>query len=177
MSSSNERRRVLGTLLKQPTRAWSSDNQQPYLIGLTGGLASGKSAILNDLSEFGAGVIDCDKLGHKVYVKDTPGYRKLVETFGTRILDDKSCEIDRKELGKIVFEESGGSGGLKKLTDIVWPEVKRMVDEESRELFEKRGCKVVIVEAPLLIEAGWTDQMNEIWVVFVPPDEVSSLFH
>lgn len=141
------------------------------MIGLTGGLASGKSAILNDLSRLGAGVIDCDKLGHMVYLKGTSGYAKLVDTFGTGILNADG-EIDRKELGKLVFVAGDQGAGLKRLTDIVWPQVHRMVEEKTRELYEK-GHQIVVVEAPLLIEAGWLDSMNEIWVVFVPYEEVS----
>lgn len=162
---------MLGELLKSPN--YGASASQPYLIGLTGGLASGKSAILNDLSRLGAGVIDCDKLGHRVYEKDTPGYHKLVETFGSGILAADGA-IDRKELGKLVFEASDRSG-LKKLTDIVWPEVRRMVEIETREL-HARGYKVVVVEAPLLIEANWAHSMNEVWVVFVPYEEVALFY-
>ena len=141
------------------------------MIGLTGGLASGKSAILNDLSRLGAGVIDCDKLGHKAYLKGTPSYDQLVQTFGTTILSENG-EIDRKELGKLVFVGDDQGAGLKQLTDIVWPQVYRMVEEQTQELHEK-GHRVVIVEAPLLIESGrLVAKMNEIWVVFVPFDEV-----
>lgn len=167
ISSSNQRRRLLGTLLKPPRHKPTPN--RPYIIGLTGGLASGKSAILADLDGLGAGVIDCDKLGHRAYLKGTRSYEQLVETFGASILDSNG-EIDRKELGKVVFL-GDGEQKLKRLTDIVWPEVRRMVEEETEELF-KKGHNVVVVEAPLLIEADWADSMNEIWVVFVPPEEV-----
>lgn len=168
VSSSNERRHLLGTLLKPPH--FPPSTNKPYLIGLTGGLASGKSAILNDLSILGAGAIDCDKLGHYAYLKGTASYDQLIETFGEKIVGDDG-QIDRKELGKLVFQTDNQGGGLKKLTDIVWPEVKRMVEKKTNELFGK-GHKVVVIEAPLLIEAGWVDFMNEIWVVFVPYEEV-----
>lgn len=141
------------------------------MIGLTGGLASGKSAILNDLSRLGAGVIDCDKLGHKAYLKGTSSYDQLVETFGATILSENG-EIDRKELGKLVFVADDQGAGLKRLTDIVWPQVYRMVEEQTQELYQK-GHRVVVVEAPLLIESGrLVPKMNEIWVVVVPFDEV-----
>lgn len=159
----------MGKLLKPPRNPPAPN--KPYVIGLTGGLASGKSAILNDLSRLGAGVIDCDKLGHMVYLKGTPSYAKLVDTFGTGILNADG-EIDRKELGKLVFVAGDQGAGLKRLTDIVWPQVHRMVEEKTRELYEQ-GHRIVVVEAPLLIEAGWLDSMNEIWVVFVPYEEVS----
>jgi phosphopantetheine adenylyltransferase/dephospho-CoA kinase len=164
VSSSNERRRLLGKLLKEPYKPYELG--KPYVIGLTGGLASGKSSIRNDLQQLGAATIDCDKLGHKTYEKGTEAYRKIVETFGDEILD-QSQNIDRKRLGQKVF---GSKTELKKLTDIVWPEIRRMLHDEIQKQFEQ-GHRIIVAEAAVLLEAKWYDELNEIWVSFVPDEE------
>jgi phosphopantetheine adenylyltransferase/dephospho-CoA kinase len=164
VSSSNERRRLLGKLLKEPYKPYELG--KPYVIGLTGGLASGKSAIRNDLQQLGAATIDCDKLGHRAYENGTEAYKKIVETFGGEILN-QSLNIDRKLLGQKVFSSKDE---LKKLTDIVWPEIRRMLREEIQKLFVL-GHQIIVVEAAVLLEAKWYEELNEIWVSFVPDEE------
>ena len=72
------------------------------VIGLTGGIGSGKSTVARFLAELGAVVIDVDKTGHELLRSDTPVRRKVIATFGAQILD-ANCEIDRQKLGDIVF--------------------------------------------------------------------------
>jgi len=163
VSSSNFRRHLLGTLLKKPYVSY--DPSKPYVIGLTGGLASGKSNIRNDLEKLGAGTIDCDKLGHLAYEKDTRAYKKITSTFSKDILGD-SGEIDRKKLGDKVFNNKAE---LKKLTNIVWPEIGNFMNEQIKVLFNK-GHKIIVVEAALLIDADWHANLNEVWVSFVPDE-------
>jgi phosphopantetheine adenylyltransferase / dephospho-CoA kinase len=74
----------------------------PYIIGLTGGIASGKSKIGERLAKKGAGVVNCDLVGHQVYLPETKGHQMVVEEFGKEVLDEEG-KIDRKALGKIVF--------------------------------------------------------------------------
>lgn len=164
VSSSNERRRLLGSLLKKPYIEYNSS--KPYVIGLTGGLASGKSTIRKDLEEMGAATIDCDKLGHMAYERGTHAYEKIIQTFGDEILDSNGL-ICRKKLGGIVFNNPDK---LKNLTDIVWPEIHKLVDENVERLF-KEGNEIIVVEAALLIDAKWYESMNEIWVSFLPDEE------
>lgn len=76
----------------------------PYIIGLTGGIASGKSSIANYLKELGAFVINADTLGHGLYDKNQPGYHAVIDAFGTGILTTHN-EMDRKKLGAIVFND------------------------------------------------------------------------
>lgn len=76
--------------------------KSPYIIGLTGGIASGKSSVGRRLEEMGAGLIDCDSLAHTLYRKGEPLQTKLVEFFGNTIVDGEG-EIDRKILGSLVF--------------------------------------------------------------------------
>lgn len=90
----------------------------------------------------------------------------MVEVFGNDIIDQNG-QINRKILGKRVFNSTEE---LKKLTDIVWPEIKRLRDIEIRRLFEE-GNKIIVVEAAVMLEAKWHTNVNEIWVVFVPEDE------
>ena len=76
------------------------------MIGLTGGIASGKTSICRRLKDLGAHVISCDRLGHLAYKKGTKCYQEMVDYFGTTILDC-NFEIDRKKLGPIVFSDKG----------------------------------------------------------------------
>lgn len=135
---------------------------------MTGGLASGKSNIRADLEKFGAGTIDCDKLGHRTYEINTDAYKKIIETFGEDVLDETIKNIDRKKLGEKVFKQPYE---LKKLTDIVWPEIRKLLNKEIENLFQQ-GKKIIIVEAALLLDASWNTGMNEVWVCFVPDEEV-----
>jgi dephospho-CoA kinase (EC 2.7.1.24) len=89
------------------------------IIYLTGGIATGKSTVAKIFSELGAYVLDADKMAHKVIMKGTQAYNKIVEIFGKDILDENG-EIDRKKLGKIVFKDKTL---LAKLEEIVHPEV------------------------------------------------------
>lgn len=135
---------------------------------MTGGLASGKSNIRADLEKLGAGTIDCDKLGHRTYEINTDAYKKIIEIFGEDVLDETTKNIDRKKLGEKVFKQPNE---LKKLTDIVWPEIRKLLNKEIENLFQQ-GKKIIIVEAALLLDANWNTGMNEVWVCFVPDEEV-----
>jgi len=75
---------------------------RPYLIGLTGGIASGKSSVGKRIAEKGAGLIDCDKIAHSLYKTGTPTQKAIVDIFGQGVMTS-SGEIDRAALGKIVF--------------------------------------------------------------------------
>ena len=133
------------------------------VIGLTGGIASGKSTAARHLGERGATVIDADKLGHRAYDPDTPGFDKVVAEFGLDVVDDG--KIDRKALGAKVF---GDPAALKRLTDIVWPEILQLAKADILRA-GRRGASVVVLEAAVLLEAGWEDQVDEVWVVTVEP--------
>ncbi|KAK7919461.1 hypothetical protein WMY93_010745 [Mugilogobius chulae] len=101
ISSSSFRTRLLGTLLTQPKDS-SHLPVLPYVIGLTGGSGSGKSSIAKRLEALGAVKIDCDKLGHEVYEPGTAAYHRVLEEFGSDILNEDKT-INRRELGKKVF--------------------------------------------------------------------------
>jgi len=136
-----------------------------FVIGLTGGILSGKSTIAQMLAEKGAAVIDADKLAHEAYKPDTKLNQELVDEFGADIRKADGS-IDRKKLSRIVF---GDEKALARLNAIVHPRMKEMARGEI-DRFRKKGTSVVVLEAALLIEAGWTDLVNEVWVALAPPD-------
>jgi dephospho-CoA kinase len=128
-----------------------------YLIGLTGNIATGKSAVLEMLKRLGAGVIDADALVHQLMVKETPVWQAILDEFGEGILASED-EIDRGKLGAIVFADAEA---LERLEAIIHPAVTACVDELIRQATEP----VVVVEAIKLIEAGWHRAYDALWVV------------
>lgn len=134
------------------------------VIGLTGGIASGKSTAAEYLTAWGAVVIDADKLGHRAYSPDSPFFEHVVNEFGHDIVADDGS-INRMILGGKVF---GDPEQMKRLTDILWPEIRRLAKEEIAEC-KQRGVDVIVLEAAVLVEAEWTDLVDEVWVLSVKP--------
>jgi dephospho-CoA kinase len=129
------------------------------VIGLTGGIGSGKSTVSQFLAELGAVIIDADKVGHEVYKPDTEVWREVVAAFSRRILTP-SGDIDRNKLGEIVF---GNPEALSRLNQIMHPRIYDMI-KTKLEGYQRQGVDVVVLEAPLLIEAGWASSFDEVWV-------------
>lgn len=165
ISSSNMRMRCLGTVIKPPEPKPELP-ARPYIVGLTGGIASGKTAITQYLSTLGAGVINCDFIAHETYQIGTPGYDLIVRNFGTQILD-KDGNIDRKKLGAIVFSDKEK---LNKLNCLLWPLVLELAMKRATE-FYNQGHEIIILEAAILIPAGWERYCHEVWVTMIPPEE------
>lgn len=131
------------------------------VIGLTGGIASGKSTVAKILAECGAAVIDADLLAREVVMPGTPAHAAIVAAFGAGILSPDRT-IDRKALGHIVFADPDARSRLESITH---PAIRRKAEEKLAEL-QMRGTPVVFYMAPLLIEAGATSRVDEIWVVY-----------
>jgi dephospho-CoA kinase len=131
------------------------------LIGLTGGICSGKSTISTYFSSLGAALLDADKLGHEAYQKDTACYLRLIEHFGTRILSNDGS-IDRKVLGGVVF---GDKREMEILQSIVWPEIRKLITEKVKEIRTDNPDSIIVVEAAILLEAKWQDLFESIIVV------------
>lgn len=131
------------------------------IICLTGGMASGKSTAARFLKEQGAHVIDADVLGHRTYEPGSPAHAQVVAAFGHDVLAADG-RIDRKALGGKVF---GKPAELKKLTNIVWPAIRTLAEEEIASVRAVEAARVVVLEAAVLFEAGWQDLGDEIWVV------------
>ena len=129
------------------------------VIGLTGGIGTGKSEAARQLEELGASIISADQVGHEAYTVNTEAWEQVVATFGNGILQDDK-EIDRRKLGGIVFSDPSQ---LKKLNQIMHPRMARIVSDKI-EAFRGQGVDTVVVEAALLFEAGWDSLVEEVWV-------------
>lgn len=133
------------------------------VIGLTGGVGSGKSlvaALLQKIS--GAELLIADELGHVAMEKDTVGYQKILAAFGHRILSHDG-EIDRKKLGDVVFDDRDR---LMELNQIVHPLVKEYLAGYIRERKEKQGF--IILENAIMFETECDKLCDQIWYVWVP---------
>ena len=137
------------------------------VIGLTGGIGSGKSEVSRMLKEFGAEIIDADRVGHEAYLPNTETYDKVVAEFGDDILQTDGA-IDRKQLGARIFAEPEAR---ERLNAIVHPRMYAMVEERIQRLREQSATAVVL-DAAILIEAGWDSLVDEVWVVAAPEEMV-----
>jgi dephospho-CoA kinase len=135
------------------------------VIGLTGGIASGKSVVSGMLAEHGALVIDADKVGHEAYAPGSGCYEAVVEAFGRDIVAPDG-QIDRKALGGKVF---GDPAQRKRLEGIVWPWMRETMDKRLAAI-RAEGTPVVVLEAAVLIEADWVPITDQVWVVTVEPE-------
>jgi dephospho-CoA kinase len=134
-----------------------------FVIGLTGNFGTGKTTVSQMLAELGAAVINADELGHEVLQPDTQAYREVVAAFGKSILKPDG-EIDRTKLGQLVF---GDTEALTRLNEITHPRIYEIVRQRIEE-YRKRGASVVVLEAALLVEAGWTSLADQVWVTTAP---------
>ena len=128
------------------------------VIGLTGSFGSGKSTVAGIFRKFGACVIDADKIAHECIRKGEPAYKKIIAIFGAGVVSGGA--IDRKRLGKAVFDDYRL---LLKLNSIIHPEVIRRIRRSVRAA--KSG--LVVLDAPLLIEAGLHKEVDIVVVVAV----------
>lgn len=165
LSSSNTRMRLLGTVLRQPEPNPSIPDW-PYIIGLAGGIASGKSTIAEKLKAKGAGIINCDLIAHELYAAGTQLNRTLSETFGQHIIKGDG-ELDRPALGQIVFSDKTK---LEKLNSILWPAIIEEAEKRARAL-GAAGTRVVVLEAAVMVRARWHARCHQLWAVIVPQDE------
>ena len=133
------------------------------VIGLTGGIGSGKSTVARFLAELGAVIVDLDKVGHEVLKKGSKAYKQVVGEFGKDILN-AGGEIDRSKLGRIVFNNHEA---LMRLNHIVHPAIDNIVNSEIKK-YRRQGVKVVVLEAAAMLEAGKTAQVDELWVTVAP---------
>ena len=129
------------------------------IIGLTGGIGSGKSTVASLLAELGAIVINADEIGHEVLKTDSQARQRIVASFGQQILAPDGS-IDRNKLGGVAF---GNHRALARLNRIMHPRIYREVEANLKQ-YKKQGVKVIVVEAPLLIEASWATKVDQLWI-------------
>ncbi|MDO8751009.1 MAG: dephospho-CoA kinase [Dehalococcoidia bacterium] len=137
------------------------------VIGLTGGIGSGKSEVSRKLQELGAEVIDADRVGHEAYLPHTAAWEEVVAAFGQEILQP-SGEVDRRKLGSIVFSDPKA---LARLNAIMHPKMYEMLRERLNVL-RSQATQVAVIEAAILIEANWTPLVDEVWVTEANEDVV-----
>jgi dephospho-CoA kinase len=131
------------------------------VIGLTGGIGSGKSTAAQILGELGAEVIDADKVGHAIYLPDTPAWREIVAAFGPGVLAADRT-IDRTKLGPLVFADPQALHTLNQITHgKIYAYIQGQIDYMRR----KQLAEVIVVEAAILLEAGWRSLVEQLWVV------------
>ena len=129
------------------------------VIGFTGGIGSGKSTVSQFMAELGAVILNTDEVGYEAFKPDTELWRQVVAAFGRQIVTPDG-NIDRKKLGNIVF---GNAESLSRLNQIMHPRMYHMVKAQLKE-YREQGTRVIVLEAPLLLEAGWTPLVDEVWV-------------
>jgi len=134
-------------------------------VGLTGGIASGKSEVAAMLAAKEAAAIYADQIGHEAYRRGTDEYLQIVAAFGAEVVGEDG-EIDRRRLGGRVFSDPEAR---QRLQAIVWPAMRRMMADRLAAL-ESEGARVAVVEAAVLIEADWLPLVDEVWVVEASPD-------
>ena len=129
------------------------------VIGLTGGIGSGKSTVARFLAKLGAVIIDADKVGHEALQPGSEAQQQAVAAFGGKIIAADG-NIDRARLGKIVFDNPEA---LAKLNRIMHPPMYNIVEAQLEE-YRRQGVGMAVIDAPLLLEAGWDSLVDEIWV-------------
>lgn len=134
------------------------------IIGLTGGIASGKSTVSNFLKELGASVFDADEVSRNVLKKGAEGFEKVIELLGTNILLEDGS-IDRQKVANIVFNDKEALKKLEKIVhEFVWMKAQEFIIKHKNE-------NKIVLDVPLLIETKWYKEVDEIWVVSVPVEE------
>lgn len=140
------------------------------VLGITGGIGSGKSRILYDLeNKYGAYIVEADRLAHRLMEPGEEIYKAVVKKFGNEILcPDKPFPIDRQKLGKIVFSDEES---LKELNIIIHPAVKEYIVRDIERKRHEKKVRLYVIEAALLIQDGYKSICDEIWNVWVSKEK------
>jgi dephospho-CoA kinase len=131
------------------------------IVGLTGGVASGKTTVSQVLKEEGAYILDADQMAREMVRPHTPAWKELVRTFGKGILD-KDGSVHRKKLADIVFADLRRR---KLLNQILHPRIREEMDRRAKEIGRKDPEAIVVIDAPLLVELGEHRKMDKLIVV------------
>lgn len=138
------------------------------VIGLTGGIGSGKSTVADILEALGAKIIRADSVGHEVYRPRTQGWQRVTEAFGRDILAPDGS-IDRQKLGAIVFSDAHARARLNAIVHpLIAAEIRRRIEAHRA----AGSLEPIVVEAAVLIEAGWLSLVDEVWLVVADRDVV-----
>ena len=138
------------------------------VIGLTGGIGSGKSTVADILEALGAKIIRADSVGHEVYRPRTQGWQRVTEAFGRDVLAPDGS-IDRQKLGAIVFSDAHARARLNAIVHpLIAAEIRRRIEAHRA----AGSLEPIVVEAAVLIEAGWISLVDEVWLVVADRDVV-----
>ena len=134
-----------------------------FVVGLTGGIATGKSVVSNMLSDLGASIIDADEISREVMIPHTKCWEEVIASYGSELLLE-DLTIDRKKLAISVFKDSEQ---IKKLNRIVHPYIMQRIEEMIEEIKDNDPQALVIVDAALLVETGFYKHYDKLIVVSV----------
>ncbi len=135
-------------------------------IGLTGGIASGKSTVSAELKSMGLPVFDADAVSRSAVARSSRGLQLVAETFGAEYLTEDG-ELNRPMISELVFHDKAA---LKKLENII----HQIVWRQAREFLEEcssKGCRAAVLDVPLLIECGWHRHVDRVWLVAVSREQ------
>jgi len=133
------------------------------IIGITGNFGTGKTTVSQMLAELSAVVINADELGHELLQPNTQTYKQILAAFGKSILKPDG-KVDRNRLGKLVFDDTAA---LARLNQITHPKIYEIAKQRI-EGYRRTDATVVVLEAALLIEAGWAPLVDQLWVTTAP---------
>ncbi|CCO07284.1 dephospho-CoA kinase [Desulforamulus hydrothermalis] len=135
------------------------------LIGLTGNIASGKSTVAKYLKELGAQVIDADQVARQVVLPHSPALKEIVNSFGPGILHEDGT-LNRAKLASVIFQDAAAK---EKLENILHPRIADAINRQISSFKKSHPGGILVLEAPLLIEAGWHKSVDQVWLVTVDP--------
>lgn len=136
------------------------------VIGVTGGIACGKSTVAGILRDLGARVIDADGIAREVLAPGSPVLARVVERFGREVLRPDGS-LDRGRLGCIVFRDPAARADLNAITH---PAIIHLIEQRAEEA-RREGVDVLVIDAPLLLEEGMREAVDEVWVVACSREE------
>lgn len=136
-------------------------------VGLTGGIASGKSTVALMLRDLDCPVLAADALGHELLETGQTAYAEVVREFGIDILDANG-NVDRKSLGEIVF---ANAGKRVKLNEILHPRIREIIQKWFAALEQPDGPEMAVVEAALILEAGYEKDLDKVIVCWCRPEQ------
>lgn len=136
------------------------------IIGLTGGIASGKSTVSKILKDLGCIIIDADLISREVVKPGCETLEKITQMFGDSILNNDGT-LNRKALGNIVFNNENK---LQSLNEIIHPVIKETIIRRIDDYRRKNENIIIIVDAAVLIESGMDEIVDEVWLVYVDYD-------
>ncbi|MCH4166946.1 MAG: dephospho-CoA kinase [Megasphaera sp.] len=136
-----------------------------YTIGLTGGIASGKSTVVQMLRSYGAAIVDCDVLARQVVAPGSPGLQAVAAAFGPKTVQADGS-MDRMYIGAVIFQQPARK---KQLENILFPLIRKGINDQIATYGSQKKYPVIFLDMPLLFEVKYDSYVNEAWLVYVDP--------